>query len=86
MSADADDGLKEKQRAWGREGGKMSLLTMTPWERKVRAHEAGIQGGRPIRIDHDKVRELRAQGLKHREIAAELGISLASVARIVRGK
>jgi hypothetical protein len=96
MSTDADDELKEKQRAWGRIGGKkggqkggriggkMSLKTMTPWERKVRAHKAGLKGGRKIRIDHAKVRELRAQGFKYREIAEQLSISIPSVSRIVR--
>ena len=95
MSADAGDELKEKQRAWGRIGGKkggqkggriggkMSLRTMTPWERKVRAHKAGLKGGRPVVIDHEKVRALRAEGLKLREIAERLNISIPSVARIV---
>jgi hypothetical protein len=97
MSADAGDELKEKQRAWGRIGGKkggqkggriggkMSLRTMTPWERKVRAHKAGLKGGRKIRIDHAKVRELREQGLKYREIAEQMKISIPSVARILGG-
>jgi hypothetical protein len=98
MSADASDELREKQRAWGRIGGKkggrkggriggkMSLRTMTPWQRKVRAHKAGLKGGRKVRIDHAKVRELRAQGLKYREIAEQMGISIPSVGRIVNSK
>ena len=98
MSADAGDELKEKQRAWGRIGGqkggqkggriggKMSLRTMTPWERKVRAHQAGLKGGRKIRIDHEKVKALRGTGLLYREIAEQLGISIPSVARIVNSK
>jgi predicted transcriptional regulator len=45
---------------------------------------AGLPGGAPIRFDHGKVRELRERGLKYREIAAELGISMPSVARILK--
>jgi hypothetical protein len=38
-------------------------------------------------IDHEKVKAPRAEGLKYREIAAELGISMPSVARILaKGK
>jgi len=44
---------------------------------------AGMQGGHPIVIDHAKVQALRAEGLKHREIAEELGCSAASVYRIL---
>ena len=92
MSADISDEQRAKLRKWGRiggkkggsAGGKMSLRTMTPWERKVRAHNAGLKGGRKIRIDHAKVRVLREQGLKWREIAERMGISMPSVARIVK--
>jgi hypothetical protein len=47
------------------------------------AYIAGLQGGAPIRIDHAKVRELRAHGLKYREIAEQMKISIPSVARIL---
>jgi DNA invertase Pin-like site-specific DNA recombinase len=57
---------------------------MTPWHRKVRAHKAGLEGGAPIRIDHEKVKELRAQGSKYREIAEQMGISIPSVLRILK--
>ena len=92
MSADISDEQREKLRKWGRKGGekggsaggKMSLRTMTPWQRKVRAHKAGLEGGAPRKIDHERVRALRAAGKKYREIAAELGISMPSVTRILK--
>ena len=92
MSADLSDEQREKLREWGRIGGKkggsvgglMSRWTMTPWERKVRAHKAGLKGGAPRKIDHERVRALRAAGKKYREIAAELGISIPSVSRILK--
>ena len=92
MSADISDEQRKKLSKWGRiggkkggsAGGKMSLRTMTPWERKVRAHNAGLKGGRKMRIDHAKVRELRAQGLKYREIAEQMCISIPSVSRILK--
>ena len=65
-------------------GGRATLETMTPAARIARAYNAGVQGGRKIVIDHAKVLELRAAGKKYREIAAELTISMASVARIVK--
>lgn len=91
MSADISDEQRKKLSKWGRiggkkggsAGGKMSLRTMTPWQRKLRAHKAGLEGGAPVRIDHAKVRELRVQGLKYREIAERMGISMASVVRIL---
>ena len=92
MSAYISDEQRKKLRKWGRiggkkggsAGGKMSLRTMTPWARKVRAHKAGLKGGAPRKIDHERVRALRAAGKKYREIAAELGISMPSVTRILR--
>jgi transcriptional regulator with XRE-family HTH domain len=47
---------------------------------------AGVQGGRPVVINHEKVKALRAEGLKLREIAERLNISIPSVSRIVREK
>jgi transcriptional regulator with XRE-family HTH domain len=35
-------------------------------------------------MDHERVRELREQGLKYREIAERLGISMPSVAWILK--
>jgi hypothetical protein len=83
VSGKREDDLTAKRREWSRMGGKMSLRTMTPWERKVRAHKAGLAGGAPRRIDHERVLALRAAGKKYREIAAGLGISMPSVARIL---
>jgi DNA invertase Pin-like site-specific DNA recombinase len=65
---------------------KRRLVTMSKAKRYYIAYMAGIQGGAPVRIDHAKVRELRAQGLKYREIAGRLGISIPSVARIMNSK
>ena len=76
--------MREKRREWGRRGGKRRLETMKPAERTARAWNAGLKGGAPRKIDHDKVKALRAEGKKHREIAAEMGISMPSVARILR--
>lgn len=70
--------------AMGKIGGKRRLETMTKAKRVALAYQAGIQGGAPIRIDHGRVLKLRAQGLKWREIAVEMGVSIASVARILR--
>jgi hypothetical protein len=41
-----------------------------------------VQGGRPVVIDHERVKALRTEGKKYREIAGELGISIPSVSRI----
>lgn len=86
MSGKREDDLAAQRREWCRLGGKMSLRTMTSWERKVRAHKAGLAGGAPRRIDHERVLALREQGKLYREIAAELGISMPSVARILAKK
>ena len=68
----------------GRLGGKRSLETVTRAARIAQAYNAGVQGGRPVRIDHAKVLELRDAGEMGREIAADLGISEPSVWRIPR--
>jgi DNA invertase Pin-like site-specific DNA recombinase len=91
-----DEEISEERRAqlreWGRAGGKKGgpiggrrkMARMTAWERKVQAHEAGLAGGgAPRKIDHGKVKELRAAGKKYREIAEEMGISMPSVSRIL---
>jgi hypothetical protein len=91
VSADISEEQRKKLRKWcriggkkgGSAGGKMSSRNMTPWKRKLRAHKAGLEGGAPRKIDHERVRVLRAAGKKYREIAAELGISMPSVTRIL---
>jgi DNA invertase Pin-like site-specific DNA recombinase len=87
VSADISDELRKKRRKWGRAGGKVGgkrrLETMTRAKRVHLAYMAGLQGGAPIRIDHARVRELRELGLKYREIAGQMGISIPSVARIL---
>ena len=88
MSADISDELRKKRRKWGRAGGKVGgkrrLVTMTKAKRVHLAYIAGLQGGRPVVIDHEKVKELRAEGLKLREIAEQMKISIPSVSRILR--
>jgi len=50
-----------------------------------RARKAGKIGGRkPLVIDRDKVAELDESGLTMREIAEELGVSAASICRILK--
>jgi len=50
-----------------------------------RAKAQGVQLGRPrASIDLQKLRELHGAGLSHRQIAAELGTSHASVGRALR--
>ncbi len=50
-----------------------------------RAQAQGIKLGRPrASIDLEKLRELHGAGLSHRQIAAELGMSHASVGRALR--
>jgi len=48
------------------------------------ARQRGAKLGAPIRIDHSKVRALRAGGSTQIQVAAELGISIDSVKRIER--
>ena len=86
MTKKAADKLRARMSAMGKIGGKRRLETMTKAKRVALAYQAGLQGGAPIRIDHEKVRALRAQGLKYREIAEQMGISLPSVARILAAK
>ena len=84
MSKKVTDKLRARMSAMGKVGGKRRLETMTKAKRVHLAYIAGLQGGAPIRIDHAKVRELRAAGLKLREIAVQLGISIPSVSRILK--
>jgi DNA invertase Pin-like site-specific DNA recombinase len=87
VSAKISDELREKRREAGRIGGKIGgkrrLVTMTKAKRVHLAYIAGLQGGAPVRIDHEQVRALREQGLKYREIAKQMKISIPSVARIL---
>ena len=78
--------LSEEQRRKlaSAKGGKRSLETMTKAARIARAYNAGVQGGRPVVIDHAKVLELREKGFKYKEIAEAMQISMPSVARILR--
>jgi predicted DNA-binding protein (UPF0251 family) len=84
MSAEISDELREKRREWGRQGGKRRLETMTKAKRTALAYQSGVKGGAPRRIDHEKVKALRVEGLKHREIAVAMEISMPSVARILK--
>jgi DNA invertase Pin-like site-specific DNA recombinase len=77
--------LRERMGRAGKAGGRRRMETMTKAKRVALAYMAGIQGGRPVRIDHARVRALRAQGRKYREIAAQMGISIPSVSRILKG-
>ena len=73
---------RKRLRRYGSKGGK-ARLKWTKAKRVHMAYLAGVQGGRPVRIDHAKVVELRDAGRKYSEIAAAMGISLPSVARIL---
>jgi hypothetical protein len=64
--------------------GKGRMQTMTAAKRVALAYQAGVQGGAPRKIDHEKVLALRDAGKKWREIAERMGISMASVARILK--
>jgi hypothetical protein len=75
-----DDEMRARMSAMG----KRRLVTMSKAKRYHLAYVAGIQGGRPIVIDHARVKALRAEGLKLREIAEQLGISIPSASRILK--
>jgi DNA invertase Pin-like site-specific DNA recombinase len=51
----------------------------------AKAKADGVYKGRPATIDVSKVRELRGQGVGGSEIAKRLGISRASVYRVLEG-
>ena len=65
--------------------GKRRLVTMTQAKRTALSYVAGVKGGRPRLIDRERMLELRAAGKLHREISEALGVSMASVARILKG-
>ena len=77
--------LRARMSRAGKIGGKRRLL-WTKAKRYHMAYMAGIQGGRPVVIDHEKVKALRAEGLKLREIAERMNISIPSASRILREK
>jgi hypothetical protein len=76
---------REEMRARMSRMGKRRLVTMTQAKRTALSYAAGVKGGRPRLIDRERMLELRAAGKLHREIAEELGVSMASVARILKG-
>ena len=55
-------------------------------EGRIEAKEKGIQFGRKIIIDHDKVRHLRSDGMSVINIAKELGISRGGVYKIINSQ
>jgi hypothetical protein len=75
----------EEMRARMSRMGKRRLETMTKAKRVSLAYQAGVKGGRPRLIDREKMLKLRAAGKLHREIAEEMGVSMATVARILKG-
>jgi DNA invertase Pin-like site-specific DNA recombinase len=78
-----DDKALEFFRRTGRKGGKRSLETMTAAERAERARNAGVKGGRPRRVDHERVLSLRTQGKSLAQIAAALHCSVSTVSRVI---
>jgi DNA invertase Pin-like site-specific DNA recombinase len=70
-------------RKGGRIGGKRSLETMTPEERTARAKIAGAAGGRPQRVNHERVIALRTAGKSLAEVAAACRCSISTVSRIM---
>jgi hypothetical protein len=57
---------------------------MTKAKRTALSYAAEMKGGRPRLIDRDKMLKLRAAGKLHQKIAEDFGVSMASVARILR--
>lgn len=49
-----------------------------------KAKAEGVYKGRPAKIDHSKIRELRAQGVGATEIAAKVGCKRAMVYKVLR--
>jgi hypothetical protein len=77
MTKEVTDEMRARMSAMA----KRWLVTMSKAKRYYIAYMAGVHGGRPVTIDHAKVKALREAGLKHREIAGQLKISLPSVYR-----
>ena len=51
-----------------------------------RARKEGLVVGRPrLLVSHKRILQLDEEGLTQREIAAEVGVSLGSVSRIISG-
>jgi DNA invertase Pin-like site-specific DNA recombinase len=49
-----------------------------------RAKAEGVYKGRPAKIDHGKIRELRAQGMGATEIATKVGCKRAMVYKVLK--
>jgi DNA invertase Pin-like site-specific DNA recombinase len=49
-----------------------------------RAKVAGVYRGRPAKLDHSKIRELRAQGMGATEIAEKVGCKRAMVYKVLK--
>jgi hypothetical protein len=58
---------------------------MKPPKRDGAVVTARLKGGRSRLIDHERMKAMLAAGKLHWEIVEELGISMASVARILKG-
>lgn len=50
----------------------------------AKAKEAGVYKGRPAKIDHNKIRELRATGMGATDIAAAVGCKRAFVYKVLK--
>jgi DNA invertase Pin-like site-specific DNA recombinase len=50
-----------------------------------RAKAEGVYKGRPAKLDHSKIRELRSQGIGATEIAAKVGCGRAMVYKVLAG-
>ncbi|MGJ0391900.1 MAG: recombinase family protein [Methylocystis sp.] len=48
-----------------------------------KAKAEGVYKGRPVKLDHDKIRELRAQGMGATDIAARVGCKRAMVYKVL---
>lgn len=70
-------------RRTGRKGGKRSLETMTAAARTARAKLAGMAGGRPQRVNRNRVIALRTAGKSLAEVAAACRCSVSTVTRIM---
>ena len=49
-----------------------------------KAKAAGVYKGRPMSLDHDKIRELKAKGMGATAIARELGCSRGAIYKAMK--
>lgn len=70
-------------RRTGRKGGKRCLETMTAAERTARAKIGGAAGGRPVKVNRERVIALRTAGKPLAEVAAACRCSVPTVSRIM---